>query len=147
MTIWTLQQIEAVKRLRSTTEITEAEIAASLVDMVDQVKQLTVERLISKARAYGVELHEGDIECAIQENPAEDRRIITGWWAPATRGGVIRGNASDGKRYVVPDLRSRSLQILMLGRAPSDIECPVTLSTRTVSLVGWNETERYWVYE
>lgn len=148
MTIWTLEQIHRVRGLRASQAVSMTEIDLA-PEAVGYTKDLIFKQLASAAHAHAVELHQDDITFTTSDDDTTLARRFTGRWAPATREVVIEGGEHDGTTMTVPDLRPIRLALRRRAAWAPEADATSTVSaedTRLVSLAGWNETERHWIY-
>lgn len=151
VTTWTIDQIQAVRRMRTT--ITIATDAAASVNLRQMGLIQAAKRLSDAAHTYGVEIDFDDVLVVEEETDEEHMRLgIVVAWCPLTKAIELVGGEYDGRVMVVQNIHQPLTIAVMKPISLLDVEAskqlpPSPLYDEIVyRLSGWREQERRWVF-
>lgn len=138
MSVWTLEQVNAVRQMYARVEVD--------VRFRDAVHSGAARTIQAMAQTWAVEPDAQDVRLVHEEPRPEQAKVIETWaWMPDVRTVRILGGRSDGDEWEVHDI-DQPIRFVSYTQVAGADPAPPPASDVTLRLAGWNEDDRVWIF-
>lgn len=150
MSVWSLDQINAVRRMYARVEVDVRE--KDREGFREAVHRGAAKEIKAMAQSWAIEPDRRDVHLVREEPQPERAVVIETWaWMPDVRTVRIMGGHRDGEEWEVQDV-DQPIRFVHYSAASSysdadaEPEAMAPTSDVMLTMTGWNEDDRVWIF-